>query len=65
METNEKFMRMPAVVEITGYSHQTIYRKMSKGEFPKPISLGLRAVAWLQSDIHKWMEDRINERRKE
>tara|TARA_R100000900_G_scaffold536_1_gene921 strand:+ start:194545 stop:194667 length:123 start_codon:yes stop_codon:yes gene_type:complete len=37
---------------------------MAEGSFPKPISLGARAVGWIQSDIEKWLDSRIAETRK-
>ncbi|SGY84977.1 Phage transcriptional regulator, AlpA [Moritella viscosa] len=32
---------------------------MSQGEFPKSISLGARAIGWLEADINQWLEDKI------
>ena len=52
-------LRMPAVKNRVGLSRSTIYEAISKGKFPAPISLGLRAVGWLESDIDAWVESRI------
>ena len=54
-----KVNRLPAVKDKTGLSRSGIYLGMSKGEFPQSISLGARAVGWLESDIEKWIEDKI------
>jgi len=35
---------------------------MSRGEFPKPLPIGLRAVGWLESEVDAWLETRIAER---
>lgn len=51
-----KIIRLPEVVEITGLSRSTIYLRMSKGDFPQSISLGERAVGWLESDVEGWLE---------
>jgi prophage regulatory protein len=51
-----KIIRLPEVVCVTGLSRSTIYLRMSKGEFPKSISLGERAVGWLETDVEDWME---------
>ncbi len=56
---SHKILRLPAVIDFTGLSRSTIYLKMSRGEFPRPISLGKRAVGWCQSDIENWLEERI------
>ncbi len=38
---------------------------MTKGSFPKPISLGARAVGWLESDIDGWIAARIEVTRRQ
>jgi prophage regulatory protein len=54
-----KFIRLPAVMDRTGYSRPSIYRKMRRGEFPQNINLGGKAVAWTESSITEWMNERI------
>lgn len=56
---SEKFLRLAEVRRRVPYSRSTIYLKVSRGEFPQPSSLGARAVAWLESDIDKWIASRI------
>jgi len=36
---------------------------MANNEFPRPISLGGRAVGWLEQDIDEWIVSRIEESR--
>ena len=52
-------LRLPAVKDRTGLSRSTIYLRISKNEFPAPISLGGRAVGWLEEDIEKWLAEKI------
>lgn len=54
-----KFLRLPQVIHETTLSRSTIYRLMEKSVFPKPYKLGERAVAWLESDIQKWLDDKV------
>lgn len=54
-----RFLRLPDVISRVGYSRPSIYLKMSRGEFPRPISLGARAVGWLESDIEAWIAQRV------
>ena len=56
-------LRLPAVQAQTGLSRSTIYLRISRGEFPKQISLGERAVGWLESEINSWVDTRIQESR--
>lgn len=54
-----QIMRLPEVMKGTRLSRSTIYLRMSKGEFPQSISLGDRAVGWLQEEVDQWLEERI------
>jgi Prophage CP4-57 regulatory protein (AlpA) len=37
----------------------TLSRRIKRGEFPAPIRVGSRNVAWLQSEIDAWEASRI------
>lgn len=52
------FLRMHAVMKITGLGRSTIYRLIANHEFPSPVRLTSRAVAWRSSDITAWSEAR-------
>lgn len=52
-------LRLPAVKARTGLSRSTIYLRISKNEFPAPISLGGRAVGWLELDVNAWVSEKI------
>ncbi len=52
-------LRLPAVKARTGLSRSTIYLRISEDRFPSPISLGGRAVGWIEAEIQEWLEDRI------
>lgn len=56
---SERLLRFPMVQERVPYSHSTIYLLIKSGKFPKPVSLGGRAVAWRESEIDQWIESRI------
>jgi prophage regulatory protein len=55
-------LRLPAVIARTGLSRSTIYQRVSEGTFPKPLSLGARAVGWLESEIDEWLSSRLRAR---
>ena len=56
--------RLPAVKTRTGLSRSTIYLRVSQGTFPKPVSLGGRAVGWLEAEIQEWLQRQIEASRK-
>lgn len=61
-QTKERILRLTEVIERTGLSRSTIYLNISKGIFPKNISLGSRSVGWLESEIDTWIQSRIMQR---
>lgn len=32
---------------------------MAKGNFPKPLQLSERRVAWIESEVNEWISQRI------
>jgi prophage regulatory protein len=56
---SESLLRLPAVQARCGLSRSSIYLKISEGTFPKPISLGARSIAFIESEISSWIETRI------
>ena len=52
-------LRLPAVKARTGLSRSTIYLRISEGSFPAPVSLGSRAVGWIEAEVQGWLENRI------
>jgi len=58
-----RMLRLPAVLVRTGLSRSTIYLRISEGRFPKPISLGGRAVGWVEAEINAWLNRQIEHSR--
>lgn len=57
-------LRLPAVRASTGLSRSSIYARVAERTFPQPVSLGGRAVGWLQSEVQEWLQQRIDASRK-
>ena len=57
-------LRLPEVKARTGLSRSSIYLRMANKDFPQSVSLGGRAVGWLESDIDQWLADKIESSRK-
>jgi prophage regulatory protein len=47
----DQILREKAVLEATGWSHATLWKRIADGQFKKPVKLGQRAVGWFASDI--------------
>ena len=54
-----KILRLPAVKARTGLFRSTIYLRISQGCFPAAISLGGRAVGWIEDEIDDWLTQQI------
>ena len=57
-----RILRLPAVREKTGYPTTTIYDKMKRGEFPRPVELGPHSVGWVESEIDEHLRGLIARR---
>jgi prophage regulatory protein len=51
-------IRKPQLLELLGVSAATVDRMVRSGAFPAPIRIGRRAIAWRESDIAAWIENR-------
>jgi len=58
----QSLLRLPAVKARTGQSRSSIYAAIQRGEFPKPVPIGARAVAWVESEIDEYIERQIQRR---
>lgn len=48
-------LRLPEVLARTGLSRSTIYVRLEQGRFSRPVSLGARAVGWIEAEVDEWM----------
>jgi prophage regulatory protein len=60
MTAPKQFLRLPAVIALVGKSRTAIYRDIQAGNFPAPIRIGARSVAWDSTAIESWQQGRIN-----
>jgi prophage regulatory protein len=64
-DNNEVVMKLIKLIDVkntTGLARSTIYKYISDGSFPKPVRLGVKAVAWVESEVQEWIQERIEER---
>lgn len=63
MQSN-RILRLPQVQSRTGLSRSSIYKRITEQSFPRQISLGARAVGWLESDVDSWLSQLVAQNRK-
>lgn len=51
-----RILRLPEVMQITGLSKATIYRKLKAKQFPVQVRPSDSAVGWRDNDIQAWVE---------
>jgi prophage regulatory protein len=54
----ERLLRLPEVSSQVGLSQTEIYRRLNAHDFPVPIKVTGRRVAWLESEIQEWISKR-------
>ena len=55
----KKILRLPIVLDRTGLSRSTVYQRVTEGKFPRPVSLGARAVGWIETEVEEWIAHQI------
>jgi prophage regulatory protein len=63
--TIKTILRLKHVKARTGLSRSTIYQRIKDGVFPMQVSLGPRAVGWLEADIEAWIELQVRQSREQ
>jgi prophage regulatory protein len=54
-ETASRILRLKTVLDRTGLSRSTLYRKIERGTFPVQIQISERCIGWRESDIERWL----------
>jgi prophage regulatory protein len=56
---SDRLLRLPEVEAATGLKKSTVYLLMSRGTFPRCVPLTARSVAWSESQVQQWVQNRI------
>ncbi|OXI35290.1 AlpA family transcriptional regulator [Burkholderia sp. AU16741] len=56
------FLRRKVVEKRTGLSRSSLYAAIAKNEFPKPVPIGAKSVAWVEAEVAAWMHAKIAQR---
>ena len=51
----DRILRIRAVLDRTGLSRSTLYRKVKEGSFPKQVQIATRCTGWRESAVLHWM----------
>ncbi len=56
-DTPDRILRLGAVLNRTGLTRSTLYRKIHTGTFPKQVRIATRCTGWRESAVSDWMRD--------
>jgi prophage regulatory protein len=57
MPVSERIIRLPTVLNRTGLSRSTLYRKIAEGTFPAQVQISVHGAGWWESAINRWIAD--------
>ncbi len=58
MQETAEIIRLKELTKLLQVSRSFLYAQIKTGNFPPPIRLGQRAVAWRTQDVKNWIETR-------
>ena len=53
----DRILRLNTVLDRTGLSRSTLYRKVESGTFPAQVQIAARCVGWRESAVADWMQN--------
>ena len=57
IEVPERILRINTVLDRTGLSRSTLYRKIENGTVPRQIKISDRCAGWRESAVKKWVDN--------
>ena len=55
--STDRILRLNEVLDRTGLSRATLYRKIQDGTFPRQVRIATRCTGWRESAINEWMQN--------
>ncbi|APS29556.1 MULTISPECIES: helix-turn-helix transcriptional regulator [Pectobacterium] len=59
----QRLIRLPEVIRRTGFGKTWIYTLIKAGRFPSQVKTGVRAVAFIESEVDAWIDNAITRSR--
>ena len=65
MSNTERIIRLKTVLDRTGLSRSTIYRKIAEGTFPSQVKISIHGAGLHESAVNRWIADPAHYREEE
>lgn len=59
MHDPDRIIRLRTVLDRTGLSRSTLYRKIADGTFPPQLRISVHGAGWRESEINRWVENPV------
>jgi prophage regulatory protein len=56
-DTGSRILRLRTVLDRTGLSRSTLYRKIERGTFPAQVRISERCIGWREADVDQWLRN--------
>ena len=56
-DTPDRILRLDTVLDRTGLSRATLYRKVQAGTFPRQVKIAVRCAGWRESAVNQWLDN--------
>jgi prophage regulatory protein len=53
----DRIVRIKTVLNRTGLSRSTLYRKIQDGTFPRQIPISINGAGWSETALNRWIAD--------
>ncbi len=57
MHCPDRIIRLKTVLDRTGLSRATLYRKITEGTFPRQVPISVHGAGWHESAVNRWIAD--------
>lgn len=57
IDSSDRIIRLKEVLQKTGLTRSTLYRKVAARTFPRQIAISTRCMGWRQSDLDDWLRN--------
>lgn len=59
MNSPDRIIRLKTVLDRTGLSRSTLYRKMADGTFPDKVRISIHGAGWHESAVNRWIANPV------
>lgn len=63
MVQHHKLISLSEVLSRTGYCKAWVYRQLKENRFPRSVKIGVRSMAFIESEVDEWINQRLSESR--